>query len=173
MALINDIYNGDINALKLEYVNEMYPYEKLKLGSTPSPNVSSASKIKPYSRYLYNVQIMEGSDFKRNVNAASRIIMQNYITTTPAKTPGVSEPELDYDKIFKGSKFESSVNPGTSNDKNGIKSSLTDFFNNFYILNALYALLGVIEFNLSDKPLKITNCIDKVKNNISVIVNSR
>jgi hypothetical protein len=130
MALINDIYNGDISILNLAYVNEMYPYEKLR----------PEGITQPYREYLKKVNDTSNYDFKRNVNAASRIIMQNYIATTPAKTPGVSEPELDYNKIFKGSKFESSVNPGTSNNMNEIKSHLTDFFNNFYILNALYAL---------------------------------
>ena len=138
MALINDIYNGNINELNLEYVNNMYPYEKLKFDSTPSACTPSACNKKPYATYLENLNSDEPNDFKRNVNAASRIIMQNYIVTPSVTTPGVSEP--DYNKIFEKTSFQSSVNPGASNDTSGIKSGLTDFFNNFYILNALYAL---------------------------------
>jgi hypothetical protein len=130
MALINDIYNDDISKLNLKYINEMYPYEKLR----------SDSKPKPYATYLEKINTDKAYDFKINVNAASRLIMKTYIATHSATTPGVSEPDPDYNKIFKNTSFQSSVNPGDSNDMNGIKSGLTDFFNNFYILNALYAL---------------------------------
>lgn len=139
MRLINDIYNGDIKELNLEYVNDMYPYEMYRILS-PDDGESSDYIPKYYQTYLEKLNTVEGYDFKINVNAASKIIMENYIATPSVRTPGVSEPEPDYNKIFEKTSFQSSVNPGASNDMNGIKSGLTDFFNNFYILNAIYAL---------------------------------
>lgn len=131
MAIINDIYIDKLNSFKLEYSDSIYPYEKYK----------SDNSDHPYSKYLS--QLAETYDFKFNVNAASKIIMQKTINVTSITAPGPSSStriEPDFNNIFENTSFKIPQTPGDSTHLNEMQSILTDYFNNFYILNALYAL---------------------------------
>lgn len=134
MKLIYDINIPTIQQLNLTYGNigPVIKDLKLLLPDLLYRDEKFKNRKNPYASYLERMQLYNDNSFKLNVNAISRIIMDKCINSTSTSTPA-STP-LTYDDIFKGTEFETPVKSG------GISSDLKDFFNNFFILNSLYAL---------------------------------
>jgi len=121
MKLIYDIYNGDLSKMNLNYIEEYYPFETYKLDT---------KNKKPYSVYLKKLEIEEDwtstnreNIFKVNVNSLARNIMENVI----------DKSITIYNSIFEDIGF-------SADKENNIENTLKDFFNNFFMLNALYSL---------------------------------
>lgn len=115
LKLIYDISNGDITKMNINYNKNGKSFDECKITNPTSP----------YHSYLSSIDLLNtnNDEFKTNVNIAADLIMKQVI----------SKNVTDYDSIFQGTILAS------SNEVN-IKNTLVNFFNNFYILNALYAL---------------------------------
>ena len=120
MKLIYDIYNGDLSKMNLNYIDGCFPFETYKLDNIENP----------YSAYLETLNIEENYEvkdrintFKINVISAARIIMEKVIDGSITL----------YSSILENTEL-------IPYEENSIGQTTDDFFNHFFVLNALYSL---------------------------------